>query len=172
MTAACPVTYADGSPACGGCDLASACVVAQSLGITRQRSHPMDERGGPTLGELIVVCVAVIAGGIGGLGVAAARGAWGRPVTQAQLLAYAAIGAAGAVASLVVDLFGLMFTIVPVRVIDGGPMLARMIVAGILTSCFVMLVQQQGVRILERHGISVQFRRNGDGNNDGEKKGE
>ena len=66
-----------------------------------------DGRQTVSLFEVVAVLTALVAGGLGGAGVAAARAAFGRPVTLALVLAYAAIGAGGAIGSLVVDLLGL-----------------------------------------------------------------
>jgi len=107
--------------------------------------------------ELVAVLAALVAGGLGGAGVAAARVAFGRPVTLALVLAYAAIGAGGAVGSLVVDLFGLLVQVAPVRLIDGAPILARMMTAGVVTVIAVLLVQTQGARLLERAGLRVRI---------------
>ena len=110
-----------------------------------------------SLVEVVAVLTALVAGGLGGAGVAAARVAFGRPVTLALVLAYAAIGAGGAVGSLVVDLFGLLVQVAPVRLIDGAPILARMMTAGVVTVIAVLLVRTQGARLLERAGLRVRI---------------
>ena len=117
----------------------------------------VDGRQTVSLVEVVAVLTALVAGGLGGAGVAAARVAFGRPVTLALVLAYAAIGAGGAVGSLVVDLFGLLVQVAPVRLIDGAPILARMMTAGVVTVIAVLLVQTQGARLLERAGLRVRI---------------
>ena len=123
-----------------------------------------DGRQTVSMVEVVAVLTALVAGGLGGAGVAAARVAFGRPVTLALVLAYAVIGAGGAVGSLVVDLFGLLVQVAPVRLIDGAPILARMMTAGVVTVIAVLLVQTQGARLLERAGLRVRIvREGGDG---------
>lgn len=154
-----------GQPDCARCAMSPACA-SPSRTATRQSTHTevsvSDEpRQSISLVEVVAVLTALVAGGLGGAGVAAARAAFGRPVTLALVLAYAAIGAGGAVGSLVVDLFALLVQVAPVRIIDGAPILARMMFAGVVTVLAVLLVQTQGSRLLERAGLRVRIEREG-----------
>ncbi|PWV66012.1 hypothetical protein [Plasticicumulans acidivorans] len=118
-----------------------------------------DERQAITGIDIVLILAALLCGGLGGAGIASARAAFGRPVTWALVLAYAAIGAAGAVASLVVDLFGVVAQVVPVRVLDGAPLLARMLTAGVVTALAVALLHGHGARLLRKAGLAVRIER-------------
>ena len=93
-----------------------------------------------------MLTVTLVAGGLGGAGVAA-TGLRSAARLRSRWCSRMRRSAPAGGRQPVVDLFGLLVQVAPVRLIDGAPIPARMMTAGVVTVIAVLLVQTQGARL-------------------------